>query len=199
MDFKKHLEAAWNLTLKYIAPLIFMTLVMFIVSFFTLGILFPVTLAGFTYSILMLVKEGREPKIQDIFSQMKLFLPLLGFTIVIIILSSIGFMLFFLPGIAFMLAVSFFCIYMIPLMVDQGMGLIDAIKRSYAMALEGEVVDHIVVVLIFIGVTAIGNSIFIGTLFTQPFAMIFLISIYQEKLKTSNSEEKPKIESNETL
>jgi len=197
MDFKKHLELAWNLTLKHIAPLIFMTLLMLIVSFLTLGVLFPVTLAGFTYSLLLMVKEGREPKIQDIFSQMKLFFPLLGFTILVVILVFIGFMMFFLPGIFIMLAISFCCIYMIPLMVDQNMGLIDAVKKSYAMAFHGEIVDHIVVVLLFIGINAIGNSIFIGTLFTQPFATIFLISVYHEKLKSFESTEK-KIESNET-
>jgi len=198
MDFKKHLESTWNLTLKYIAPLIFMTLLMLIVSFFTLGILFPVTMAGYTYSLLLLVKEGREPKIQDIFSQMSLFFPLLGFTLLVVIIVLIGFVMFLLPGIIILLAVSFCCIYMIPLMVDQNMSLIDAIKKSYALSFHGEVVDHIVIVLLFIGITAIGNSIFIGTLLTQPFATIFLLFVYQEKLSAYDSSEKPKIESDKT-
>jgi len=198
MDFKKHLESAWNLTIKYIGPLIVMTLLMLIVSFFTLGILFPVTMAGYIYSLLLMVKEGREPKIQDIFSHMRLFFPLLGFTLLVVIIVLIGFMLFLLPGIIIMLVVSFCCIYMVPLMVDQNMGLVDAIKKSYALAFHGEVVDHIVVVLLFIGITAIGNSIFIGTLLTQPLATVFLLSVYQEKLKLYDSSEKPKIESNET-
>lgn len=199
MDFKKHLETAWNLMVKYIAPLIFMTLVMIIVCVISFGILSPAVLPGFIYSILMMVKEGREPKIQDIFSQMKLFLPILGFWIVVSILTFIGFRLFVLPGIAISLAVTFFCIYVIPLMVDQDMGLIDAIKKSYAMSLEGEVIDHLVVVLLFIGITAVGYCIFgIGELFAQPFATIFLISVYLEKVKSSGSKEKPKIESGET-
>ncbi|MBW1984874.1 MAG: hypothetical protein JRI53_09145 [Deltaproteobacteria bacterium] len=195
MDFKKHLETSWNLTLKYIAPLIFMTLLMLIVSFFTLGILFPVTMAGYIYSILLMIREGREPKIQDIFSHMRLFFPLLGFTLLVVIVVLIGFMLLLLPCIFFMLAVSFCCIYMIPIMVDQNLGLVDSIKKSYALAFHGEVVDHIVIVLLFIGITAIGNSIFIGTLLTQPFATIFLLSVYQEKLTALDSSEKPKIES----
>ena len=38
MDFRKHLETAWSLTLANLVPLIFMTLVMFAVSVLTLGI-----------------------------------------------------------------------------------------------------------------------------------------------------------------
>jgi hypothetical protein len=47
MDFKKHLLRAWELTLKFIVPLVLMTLVMLVVSFLTLGILAPVTMAGY--------------------------------------------------------------------------------------------------------------------------------------------------------
>ncbi len=47
MNFKNHLETAWNQTLQFIAPLIFMTLVMFVVSSLTLGILAPVAMAGY--------------------------------------------------------------------------------------------------------------------------------------------------------
>ena len=68
MDFKKHLEIAWNLTLRYITPLVFMTLVMFVVSFLTAGLLAPVTMAGYMHSILLMVRNEREPKIQDVFA-----------------------------------------------------------------------------------------------------------------------------------
>ena len=182
MDFKKHLETAWKLTLKFIAPLILMTLVMFIVSFFTLGVLALVTMAGYMQSILLMVRDGREPKIQDIFSQMRLFLPLLGFGIVVVIAIMIGFMLLVLPGIIVALAVSFSCLYMLPLMTDKKLGLIEAIKESYALATQGDILDHIVVMILFMGISGIGGSVFIGWLFTQPLATVFLLSIYEEKI-----------------
>lgn len=199
MDFKKHLEITWNLTLKYIAPLIFMTLVMFIVSIVTFGILWPVTTAGYIHSILRILKEEREPKIQDIFSHMHLFFPLLGFGIIIAIVVFIGILMFILPGVFIILVVTFCCIYMIPLMVDKNIGLINAIKKSYALSLHGEVVDQIVVVILFIGITAIGNSVFIGALLTQPFATIFMLSVYQEKLTAFESSEQSKLESIGTI
>jgi len=180
MNFKYHLEIAWKLTLANIVPLILMTLAMFVVSVITLGVLAPVTMAGYIHSILLLARENREPRVQDIFSQMRLFLPLLFFGIAVFLITMAGLMLLFLPGVVFALAVSFCCLYMIPLMTDRKMGLIDAVKKSFSMVTREKPVDHILVCILFVGITAVGSSVFIGTLFTQPLATLFLMSIYNE-------------------
>ena len=179
MDFKYHLENAWKMTLQYIAPLIFMTLALIAISFITLGILAPVTMAGYMHSILLLVRERREPKVKDIFSQMRLFLPLLCFGIVVFIITLIGLMLLVLPGVLFLLSVSFCCLYMLPLMTDRNLGIINAVKESYLLVTKESIVDHIVVFILCIGISAIGSSLFIASLFTQPLATIFLLSVYE--------------------
>jgi uncharacterized membrane protein len=179
MDFKYHLETAWKMTLQYIASLIFMTLAMIAISILTLGVLAPVTMAGYMHSILLLVRERREPKVQDIFSQMRLFFPLLCFGAVVFIITMIGLLLLFLPGVLFLLAVSFCCLYMLPLMTDRNLGLIDAVKQSYSIVTREPIVDHIVVFILFIGISAIGSSLFLASLFTQPLATIFLLSVYE--------------------
>ncbi len=181
MDFKKHLLLAWNLTLSHIVSLILMTLVMLGVSVVTLGILMPVTMAGYMHSVLMLLRTGREPKMQDLFSQMRLFLPLLLFFAAVFIAVMIGFAMFFLPGLLIALAVTFCCIYMIPLMVDRNLGLLDAVRESYRMAMSGPVADHVVLVIIYMGINMIGSSFLIGALFTQPLATLLLMSVYDEK------------------
>lgn len=181
MDFKTHLEKAWRLTLKYIAPLIIMTLVMIAASFFSLGILGPVTLAGYMHSILLMIREGREPKVQDVFSHMKLFFPLLLFGVVVFLAALIGFSLLVIPGIAVVLAVTYCCLYMLPLMTDRDRGLFDAVKESFAMTTNGSWIDNLAIFIIFLGVIALGSTTFIGALFTQPFATIFLMSVYDEK------------------
>ena len=185
MDFKRHIETAWNLTLGNIVSLILMTLVMVALGSLTLGILAPVIMAGYTQSLLQLIREGREPKVQDLFSHMNLFLPLLGFGIAVFVAVSIGFMLLFLPGIVIIVGVTFCCVYMLPLMTDKNLGLVDAIKESYAMSRSGELVDHVVVVIIFIAITTIGGTVFIGVLFTQPLATLFLMSTYEERINPS--------------
>lgn len=181
MDFKKHLETAWNLMLEHIVPLILMTLVMFALSFITLGILAPVLMAGYVNAVVLMLRNGREPGINDLFSQMGLFLPLLIFSIVVFIAVMVGFTLLFLPGLAVIIAVTFGCLYMLPLMTDEKMGLVDALKTSWQMALNDKIADHVVVVILFIGLTTIGSSVFIGTLFTQPFATIFISSVFLER------------------
>ncbi|NNG01289.1 MAG: hypothetical protein HKM93_18000 [Desulfobacteraceae bacterium] len=183
MDFKAHILTAWSLTLDYIVPLILITLVLAIVSGLTLGILAPVMLAGYMSSVLLMLKEGREPKIPDLFSKMNLFLPLLVFGVVVLILSILGIMLLVLPGILFILAVSFFCVYTIPLMVDKNMGLVDAIKESIVMVRKDPILDHIIIVILFLGISWVGSFVVIGWLFTQPLATIFLMSAYMEKVK----------------
>lgn len=191
MDFKMHLERAWEITLKNLVMMIFMTLVMMVVSIVTLGILAPVTMAGYIQSIIQLVRDRREPRMEDLFSQMRLFLPLLLFSIIFGIVVIIGFTLIIIPGFLVVLAAAFGCIYMLPLMTDRQMGLVDALKTSWQMALKENVADHVVVVILFFGLMAIGSSVFIGTLFTQPFATIFLISIYLERMKDANEIQVP--------
>ncbi len=183
MDFKYHLETAWNTTLKHIAMLLIMTLIMLIVSGLTLGILTPVVFAGYIRAIIQMMRDGREPRIEDLFSQMKLFLPLLAFSIVTIIATLVGFSLFILPGLAIVVALTFGCLYMLPLMVDRRMDLINAIKTSWDMAFRESVADHFVVVILYIGLVSIGTSVFVGILFTLPFATVFLVSAYLEKTR----------------
>jgi hypothetical protein len=185
MDFKKHLETAWNMTLKHIVVLILMTVVSLAVGILTAGVLGPVVMAGFIQSIIRMMREGRAPRVEDLFSQMRLFLPLLGFSIVVCIAVGIGMMLFILPGLAIVMAVTFGCLYVLPLMSDRRMGLVDAVKTSWQMALQKNVADHIVVVILFVGLMAVGGSIFIGILFTQPFALVFLVSVYLERIDAS--------------
>ena len=181
MDFKRHLEKAWSLTIGNLLSLILMTLVMFVVSFITIGILAPATMAGYMQSTLLLLRDGREPKVQDIFSEMRLFFPLLGFSILIFLATVIGLALLVIPGVVVALAVCIFCLFVIPLMTDKRLGLIEAIKESCSMSVRGNFLEHIVVVIIFFGISAIGQSVFIGWLFTQPLATLFLISVYDDK------------------
>jgi hypothetical protein len=156
-------------------------MVSLVVSCLTAGILFPVVMAGFTHAIVRLMRDGREPRIEDLFLQMGLFLPLCGFSIVVFIAVVVGFFLLVLPGLAVVFAVTFGCLYLLPLMTDRNLGLVDAIKTSWKMAFDDSIADHIVVVILFMGLISIGTSIFVGILLTQPFAFVFLISVYLEK------------------
>jgi uncharacterized membrane protein len=179
MDIKDHIITAWKTGLDHLVPLVIHTLVLAAVSAVTLGILAPAAFAGYAWSIHMLLTQKREPRAQDIFSQLSLFFPLLGFSILIFIITAIGVTLFILPGIVFVLIVGYTCLYMMPLMIDKKFGLIDAIKRSTAIVTTRPVSDHVVVFLIFYALTTVGGGSFIGFLLLQPFATLFLLSVYE--------------------
>ncbi len=180
MDIKYHVEAAWRHCIGNALSLILITLVAAAVSVVSLGILAPVAFAGYTHSLLQLMRDNREPKVQDVFSQIGLFLPLFVFTLIVFIISLIGFTILVVPGILFSLIVGYTCLYMIPIMVDKKFGLLDAVKKSMALVTGSHIMDHIVVFVLFFALTAIGGSSFIGFLVLQPFATLFLLSVYEK-------------------
>jgi len=178
MDFKEQLEKTWKIFTEFLPAMLISTLALIGISVITLGILAPVATAGYMQSLLLAVRDRRKPEVKDLFSQMRLFLPLLGFAIVVGIALMVGFAMLVLPGIIMVLALAFFCLYMLPLMTDREMGLIEAVKESSRMAMEEPIAEHFVVVALYIGISAVGQSFILGTLFTQPFATLFILSVY---------------------
>ncbi|MCI5210610.1 MAG: hypothetical protein D3910_17880 [Candidatus Electrothrix sp. ATG2] len=181
MDFKQHFERAWQVMADHFAPVLVNTLVMVAVSVFSLGIMAPVVSAGYMQSLLLALREDRKPDIKDLFAHMDLFFPLFGFMALFVALVCIGMILLVLPGIAILLAGTFFLIYMLPLMTDQELGLIEAVKESARMALEKPIIEHVAVVAVLIILDSIGSSVVLGTLLTHPFACIFILAVYEEK------------------
>jgi hypothetical protein len=181
MDFKTHFELSWKLFVANLAALLISTLVLLAVSVVSLGFMAPVMTAGYMQSLLLLVRENRKPEIRDLFGQMRLFFPLLIFTLVVALVIFLGLAMLVLPGIVVLIALTFFCMYMIPLMTDQNLGLVEAVKESGRMALQDPVGEHIAVIAVFLALHSIGNSTGIGILFTQPFATLFVLSVYELK------------------
>jgi hypothetical protein len=183
MDFKQLIERSFNLTLENIVALILLTLLLIAISALSMGLLAPVASAGYMHAMIRMVREGREPRMQDIFTHMNLFLPLLGFGILATVVILIGYALLVLPGILLAVGIAYTCLYMLPLMTDKKMPIIDAIKESYRMTTSGSLTDNIIVAVLFIGIVTIGGSTLIGTLLTQPFATVFLAVVYEEKIR----------------
>lgn len=180
MNFKAHFEQAWQLSLQYIVPLVLMTLVLAVVSALTFGILAPVSLAGYFSSVLRMVRQDREPQVQDLFSEMRLFWPLFGFALLFFLAAAIGFMLLVLPGMIVVFGGAFVCLYLLFLLTDRRLRLVEGIKKSYELTVKGSISDQIVVFLIFMGLSALGSTLFIAWLFTQPLATAFLALAYEE-------------------
>ncbi len=194
MDFKEYFEQAWQVFTGHFAPILVNTLVMIVVSIASLGILAPVVSAGYMQSLLLALREDRPPEVKDLFAHMDLFFPLFGFVALFIIVVFIGLVFLILPGIAILLAGTYFLIYMLPLMTDQRLGLVEAIKESSRMAMEQPIVEHIAVVAVLIILDSIGSSIVFGGLVTHPYACLFILAVYEVKKQrqiSSSSTEPP--------
>ncbi len=181
MDLKKHLERGWNATLRFIGPILLLTLVQIVVSVCSLLILAPVTSAGYMQSLLRALREGRTPEVKDLFSEMSLFLPLFVFGFLIFIAVSIGILLFVLPGIGVIVLTLFACLYLLPLMTDRRLGLVDALKCSWDMATQEPMGDHVIIVVVYVGILSIGGSLPFVILVAQPLATFILLSVYEER------------------
>lgn len=191
MDFKKHLEIGWQNTLRFIGPVLLLTFIQVLVSIFSLGILAPVTTAGYIKSLLLAARDGRTPDIKDLFSEMALFLPLLGFAFVVVIAIGIGFMFLILPGLILMILILFASLYMLPLMVDRRLGVIDALKASWEMANRNPIADQAIITIIYAAILSVGGSIPFAILVAQPLATFVLLSVYQERIGASRSVPSP--------
>ncbi len=183
LDIKRHLETTWKIFSTNLFPLLLLTAAMIAGSLLTLGIMAPVLTAGYMQSFLLLIRDGRIPEIRDLMSEKRLFWPLIAFTLIVALIAFVGLKILILPGLIFMAILVFSCLYMLPLMTDRDMKIIDAIRASYQMAMKKPIIDHLVVIGVYAILTAIGQSFFLLTIFTQPFATLFVLSIYEEKMK----------------
>jgi hypothetical protein len=183
LELKAHLTTAWELTLEFVASLVILTLVMFGLWLLSFGLLAPVTLAGYTRSLLRTVREGRDPKIQDLFADMGKFLPLLLLAAILVLAVAIGASMVILPGILILFLITFAFLYVLPLMVDKGLAVVPAIRESVSMAMRRPLTDQLIVTAIYLLLISIGSSVFIGLLFTQPLATLFLLSVYNRRVQ----------------
>jgi len=186
MNFKDLVVRSWQNTLDYIGPLLLITLVQLVLIIISLGILAPVTTAGYLNSLLRVVREDRKPEVGDLFSQMRLFLPLFILSLLIAVVAFVGFTLLILPGFAVLAFISFAAFYLLPFMVDQQLGLFDALKASWNTALEEPVSDHIIVVIIYVAIMSLGSSLWFAFLITTPVATFIMIEAYRERVLDKN-------------
>lgn len=189
MNFQKMFEEGWQNTLKFVGPVILLTLAQFVLMVVSFGILAPVVTAGYTQSLLRAKREGRTPEMGDLFCEMSLFFPLLILGICMFAAISIGFMLLVLPGIILGVLITFGCLYIVPLMVDQRMGVVESVKESWNMSVNKPVTDQIIIAAVYCGILSVGGSFFITLLFAQPLATFILLSAYDEKLALVGYEE----------
>ena len=181
MDFKDLIVTSWQKMINHIGPILLITFVQLVLIIVTLGILAPVTTAGYVHSLMRLVREERSPEVGDLFSQMRLFLPLFVFSVLALLAVFIGFLLLVLPGFAVIAFISFAAFYLIPFMVEENLGVIDALKASWNLAIKPPMSDQFVVVIIYVAIMSLGSSLPLAFLVTQPMATFIMAIAYLKR------------------
>lgn len=185
MDFKDLIVTSWQKMVNHIGPILLITFIQLVLIIITIGTLAPVTMAGYVHSLMRIVLEDRPPEVRDLFSQMRLFLPLFLFSVLVVLAVFIGFMLLVLPGFAVIAFISFGAFYLIPFMIEEKLGLIDALKASWNLAVKTPISDQFVVVIIYVAIMSLGSSLPFAFLVTQPMATFIMIFAYWERIGKS--------------
>jgi hypothetical protein len=153
LDIGLALKHAWRLFVKDLGPLLIASLITVVLGTLTLGILAGPLTAGLYDMVIARVREGRPPKVGDVFNQFDRFWSFLGATLVLAILIGLA-MLTIVGG--FLLATIW--LYVFPLMIDRGVGLGEAMKTSKDMVLAGGFWEHLALVVILAIIASIANG-----------------------------------------
>ena len=164
-----------------LAPMILMIFVpedywyLSLILFATYFVLVTIMGIGFV-QIILDATDGKRPMLSTLFTRWNIFFKYLGVTIVFGFVVYVGFLLLIFPGVIWMLKYWFAPL----LVVDKGMGPIEAMKKSSEMTM-GLKWD----LLGFYSVTSVVNVIgmiclYVGLIFTAPATMIAMTKVYRE-------------------
>mgnify|MGYP005850735059 CR=1 FL=1 len=160
----------WRLFVKDIVPLFIATVVATLLSVVTIGILAGPLYAGLNEMVLARVRDGKEPRWDDVFAGLDRFWAYLGaalFLVIVVGLACITVVGGLLLGAVWL--------YAFPLMVDRRMGLGEALRTSYRMVRENGFWEHLVLIVIFALIGSIGGPAFLVTL---PFTVAATVAAY---------------------
>jgi hypothetical protein len=178
MDFAELLKSSWDHFMKDIVNLALFTLLGTVLCLTI--VLIPSVTRGWFVEILAFVRNERSPS----FDALWCFDDYLKVALLIIVgggLVSLGYMLFFIPGVI----LSVIWMYSMYYIVDQGMGFIEALSASKDAVMETGFLTHLVVFLVLGLLSGLGGPATggIGYFFTTPFSLILLTVIYEDHLK----------------
>jgi hypothetical protein len=159
IDLGSVFKHGWGLFIKDVVHLLVGTVVATLLSIVSIGILAGPLFAGLYQMVLARVKDGKEPRWDDVFGGLDRFWAYLGaalFLVVVIGLAWITIVGGILLGTIWL--------YVFPLMVDKRMGLGEALGASYRLVRENGFWEHLVLVVLFAIIGSIGGPAFLVTL-----------------------------------
>lgn len=160
----------WRLFIKDIVHLLIATVVATALSIVTLGILAGPLYAGLYKMVADRVRDGREPRWDDVFGGLERFWAYLGAALFLLIVIGLAWVTV-IGGVL----LGTIWLYVFPLMVDKRMGLGEALGTSYRMVRDNGFWEHLALVVVFAVLSSIGGPAF---LVTFPFTIVATMAAY---------------------
>ena len=151
MDIGKILRNGWELFIRDIGPLIIGGLIAMVLSVLSLFILAGPLFGGLYLMVVRRVREGRPAEFGDVFACFDRFGTLFLAWWCAGLLILLGLVLLVVPGLLLMTI----WVYLLPLIVDEGLGLGEAMSRSKEMVMKGGLGIHFAALLVVGILTAV--------------------------------------------
>ena len=143
MNFQAYLEDTYRIVKEEPIILILGGLLVQLLVVFSLGILAGPLAGGYVLLVILYLRKDRKPAFNDIFSGLKQFTELFPYFLVLLLIFF-GLMLLIVPGLIF----ATWWLYVLPLMVDRKMPVIDAMRLSRNKVNETGFLMHLVFLLL---------------------------------------------------
>ena len=127
------------------------------------------------YYVTIQLYEGKKAKPFDVMRGFDYFWKSWGIAILAILCILIGFVLLIVPGLFLIVVFQ----YVIAVAILEKKGIVDSLKRSYAIGKEN-IGFSIVLMIIILLIEALGSITYIGLLFTIPFTTLLTIGAYNQ-------------------
>lgn len=150
---------------------------------FSLGLIFQGIVTLGLIKISLSFYHQQEPKISQLFSPYLLFPSFLVATVLYSLLFFIGFILFIIPGMIIGVRLAFFA----HSMVDEELGIIDSLKRSYALTKGHEIKILLLLIILFIINMAVSIIALILVFIVLPITLLTTSFYYRTLLPSETT------------
>ena len=171
LDIGLALKQAARLFVKDLAPILIAALIAGALSVLTLGTLAGPLFAGLYGMVIGRVRDGRQPEVGDVFAGLQRFWSYFAAALVLVLL--IGLASITIVG-GFVLATIW--LYVLPLMVDRGMGLGEAMKASKDLVVKAGFWEHLALVIVLFVIASVANGAL--AIIASPFVIVAVTAAY---------------------
>jgi hypothetical protein len=153
LDVGLAFKGGWGSFTADIVPLLVGGIIAGLLSVVTLGILAGPLVAGLYKMVAGRIRDGRRAQISDVFGCMDRFWDFLVAAFVLVLLIGLA-SVTIVGGV--LLATIW--MYVIPLMVDRGLGVYDAMAASYHLVRDNGFWEHLALVVMLIALNAVADG-----------------------------------------